>query len=64
MENLLRDTVIVDSFESYGSVAMNYSSIGFYSKENSESGYFYGFYVDSSSANISLSGTKRLTRYS
>lgn len=64
MENLLRDTVIVDSFESYGSVAMNYSSIGFYSKENSESGYFYGFYVDSSSANISLNSNKSLTRYS
>lgn len=64
MENLLRDTVIVDSFESYGSVAMNYSSIGFYSNENSEYGRFYGFYVDSSSANISLSGNKSLTRYS
>lgn len=64
MENLLRDTVIVDSFESYGSVAMNYSSIGFYSKENSESGSFYGFYVDSSSANISLNSNKSLTRYS
>ena len=64
MENLLRDTVIVDSFESYGSVAMNYSSIGFYSKENSESGQFYGFYVDSSSANISLKSDKSLTRYS
>lgn len=64
MENLLRDTVIVDSFESYGSVAMNYSSIGFYSNENSESGQFYGFYVDSSSANISLNSNKSLTRYS
>lgn len=64
MENLLRDTVIVDSFESYGSVAMNYSSGGFYSQPNSESGSFYGFYVDSSSANISLRGTKSLTRYS
>lgn len=64
MENLLRDTVIVDSFESYGSVAMNYSSGGFYSQPNSESGSFYGFYVDSSSANISLRGNKSLTRYS
>ena len=64
MENLLRDTVIVDSFESYGSVAMNYSSGGFYSKPGSESGQFYGFYVDSSSANISLNSNKSLTRYS
>lgn len=64
MENLLRDTVIVDSFESYGSVAMNYSSRGFYSETNSESGHFYGFYVDSSSANISLNSNKSLTRYS
>lgn len=64
MENLLRDTVIVDSFESYGSVAMNYSSIGFYSNENSEYGRFYGFYVDSASYNISLSSNKSLTRYS
>ena len=64
MENLLRDTVIVDSFESYGSVAMNYSSGGFYSQPNSESGQFYGFYVDSSSANISLNSNKSLTRYS
>ena len=64
MENLLRDTVIVDSFESYGSVAMNYSSGGFYSQPNSESGQFYGFYVDSSSANISLRSNKSLTRYS
>lgn len=64
MENLLRDTVIVDSFESYGSVAMNYSSIGFYSNENSEYGRFYGFYVDSVSYNISLNSDKSLTRYS
>lgn len=64
MENLLRDTVIVDSFESYGSVAMNYSSIGFYSKKDSEYGRFYGFYVDSASYNISLSSDKSLTRYS
>lgn len=64
MENLLRDTVIVDSFESYGSVAMNYSSGGFYSQPNSEYGRFYGFYVDSASYNISLNSDKSLTRYS
>ena len=64
MENLLRDTVIVDSFESYGSVAMNYSSRGFYSQPNSEYGRFYGFYVDSASYNISLNSDKSLTRYS
>ena len=58
MENLLRDTVIVDSFESYGSVAMNYSSTGFCSYSYSESGRFYGFQVDSSSANILLSSNK------
>lgn len=64
MENLLRDTVIVDSFESYGSVAMNYSSGGFYSQPGSEYGRFYGFYVDSASYNISLNSDKSLTRYS
>ena len=64
MENLLRDTVIVDSFESYGSVAMNYSSTGFCSYSYSESGRFYGFYVDSASYDISLISNKSLTRYS
>lgn len=64
MENLLRDTVIVDSFESYSSVAMNYRSRGFYSLENSEYGRFYGFYVYSiPTANISLNSDKGLIRF-
>lgn len=61
MENLLRDIVIVDSFESYGSVAMNPGT--FYSQPSSEQGRFYGFYVDSASYNISLDSDKTLDRY-
>lgn len=63
MENLLRDTVIVDSFESYGSVAMRYNKGGFYSQTDSEYGRFYGFYVNSTPANISLESDKRLLRF-
>lgn len=62
MESLLRDTVIVDSFESYGSVAMNYNQGGFYS-EGSEFGTFYGFYVNDTPANISLNSDKGLRRF-
>ena len=63
MESLLRDTVIVDSFESYGSVAMSYNKGGFYSETGSESGTFYGFYVNSIPTNISLESDKRLMRF-
>lgn len=63
MESLLRDTVIVDSFESYGNVEMNYHKGGFYSVKGSESGTFYGFYVNSIPANISLNSDKGLMRY-
>lgn len=63
MESLLRDTVIVDSFESYGSVAMSYNKGGFYSDIGSESGTFYGFYVNSIPANISLNSDKGLRRF-
>lgn len=62
MESLLRDTVIVDSFESYGSVAMNYNQGGFYS-QGSEFGTFYGFYVNDTPANISLNSDKGLRRF-
>lgn len=63
MESLLRDTVIVDSFESYGSTVMNYSKCGFYSYPGFEFGTFYGFYVNSIPANISLNSDKSLRRF-
>lgn len=63
MESLLRDTIIVDSFESYGGVAMNYNQGGFYSQTGSESGTFYGFYVNDTPANISLNSDKGLMRF-